>query len=188
MLDTRSFKNYRGKEIDELKENEEILKSKLEKNPEDKKLLRKLGESYYFRKDIQGAIGIYEKLEKIGNNSKDLAILGILYYESEKFKESKNKLEKSLALDPKAAFIQFILGHVYSRLGNLQEALFHYRLALVLDLDIYQAHLDFAKKYEDIGRLEKALLEYKTAFSIKDHDDEIKNKILKISEKLERKL
>lgn len=81
----------------------------------------------------------------------------------------------------------FLLGNAYSRIGEIKEAIHCYDLAIFLDLDMYQAHIDFAKKYEAMGRLEKALREYKAAFEIDPRDGEINKKIQELNEKLREK-
>ena len=49
--------------------------------------------------------------------------------------------------------------------------------AIFLDLDIYKAHLDFAVKYEEMGREKRALKEYIAAYEIDPRDVKIKEKI-----------
>ena len=53
-----------------------------------------------------------------------------------------------------------------------------------MDLDIYSAHLDFAKEYEFLGRYKKALNEYIAAYEIDPRDKDIKEKIKYLREKI----
>ena len=75
------------------------------------------------------------------------------------------------------AFVYFLLGNAYSRAGMIKEAIESYEFAIFLDFDMYTAHLDFAKKYEDMGRKEKSLKEYIAAYEIDSRDASIKEKI-----------
>jgi Tfp pilus assembly protein PilF len=59
----------------------------------------------------------------------------------------------------------------------IKEAIESYEFAIFLDFDMYTAHLDFAKKYEDMGRNEKALEEYRAAYEIDARESWIKDKM-----------
>ncbi len=45
-------------------------------------------------------------------------------------------------------------------------------------------HIDFGKKYEEIGSLDRALKEYKTAYEIDSRDKKILKKISELSKKM----
>ena len=45
------------------------------------------------------------------------------------------------------------------------------KLLFFLDFDMYVAHIDFARKYEHMGRHKKALKEYKAALEIDSRDE-----------------
>lgn len=59
-----------------------------------------------------------------------------------------------------------------------------YDLAIFKNLDIYNVHVDFAKKYEDMGRFEKAYKEYTAAYEIDPRDKKIEQKINEMREKI----
>ena len=84
----------------------------------------------------------------------------------------------------KYAFCIFFLGNVYSRIGNIVEAIKYYDLAIFSEDDIYDIHIDFGKKYEEIGNLDRALKEYKTAYEIDPRDKKILEKISELSKKM----
>ena len=48
----------------------------------------------------------------------------------------------------------------------------------------YDIHIDFGKKYEEIGSLDRALKEYKTAYEIDPRDKKILEKISELSKKM----
>ena len=81
-------------------------------------------------------------------------------------------------------FVYFLLGNVYSRIGNIVEAIKYYDLAIFSEDDIYDIHIDFGKKYEEIGSLDRALKEYKTAYEIDSRDKKILEKISELSKKM----
>ena len=77
-------------------------------------------------------------------------------------------------------FILFLLGNIYARKGEVMKAIENYEFAIFLDLDIYIAHIDFARKYENMGRFKRALDEYKAAYEIDSRDEALKEKIAEI--------
>ena len=85
-------------------------------------------------------------------------------------------LNDALDIDPGAPFIFFILGNAYARAGMIKEAVDAFDFAIFLDLDIYTAHLDFANKYEDMGRMKKAYKEFMAAYEIDSRDQKLKSK------------
>ena len=68
----------------------------------------------------------------------------------------------------------------------IKDAINSYDFAIFLDLDIYTAHLDFAKKYEAIGQKEKALKEYIIAYEIDPRDKKIAEDIARLKSELGR--
>ncbi|MGL6063723.1 MAG: tetratricopeptide repeat protein [Fusobacteriaceae bacterium] len=178
MLRTEIFKNYCDKEPALLTKKEEEMRIKLLLEPNNIEFLRLLGDILYFKKDIIGTIKIYEKLVKLDDNKSDLlGFLGYLYYENENYDLAIEKIRKALLLNEKVAFFYFLLGNVYSRIGLIKEAIINYDLAIFLDLDIYEAHLDFAKNYEVMGCEKKALKEYIAAYEIDPRKTQLREKI-----------
>ena len=76
-----------------------------------------------------------------------------------------------------------IVSGIDSRKGKISEAVDCYELAIFLDFDMYIAHIDFARKYEHMGRHKKALEEYKAAFRIDSRDEGLIEKIHYIENK-----
>ena len=122
-----------------------------------------------------------ENLEKI---KEILAFLGYLYYENEDLDKAEENLNKALDVRTEdEPFVLFLLGNIYSRKGKISEAVDCYELAIFLDFDMYIAHIDFARKYEHMGRHQKALEEYKAAFRIDSRDEGLIEKIHYIENK-----
>ena len=80
-------------------------------------------------------------------------------------------------------FVMFLLGNVYARKGKISTAVNCYELAIFLDFDMYIAHIDFARKYEHMGRHKAALKEYKAAYEIDSRDEGLVEKIEYLEEK-----
>ena len=97
--------------------------------------------------------------------------------ENENYENAIDYFNKSLEIAPDNSFVHFLLGNAYSRAGLIKEAINSYDFAIFLDLDIYTAHLDFAKKYEAIGQKQRALKEYVIAYEIDPREKNIINKI-----------
>ena len=144
LLKTEIFRDYSDKDL--VKEEEEIRFSLLE-NPQNIENLKSLAAILYYKRDYNGAIKLYEKIVNTNPENADYAaFLGYLYYENENYENAIDYFNKSLEIAPDNSFAHFLLGNTYSRAGLIKEAINSYDFAIFLDLDIYTAHLDFAKK------------------------------------------
>lgn len=59
-----------------------------------------------------------------------------------------------------------------------------YDLAIFNNIDLYAVHIDFAEKYEEMGRFKKALQEYTAAYEIDPRDKKVEEKIKNLKEKI----
>ena len=183
MLETLIFREIRYNE-----NNEQLLKENLEKiknDPNDVEVLKTLASIYHALKENDKAIEIYEKLVKLEPDKIEIwAFLGYLYYENDELEKAEENFNKALDISTvDEPFILFLLGNIYSRKGKISEAVDCYELAIFLDFDMYIAHIDFARKYEHMGRHKKALEEYKAAFRIDSRDEGLIEKINYIENK-----
>ena len=177
MLETLIFREIRYNE-----NNKQLLKENLEKiknNPDNVEVLKTLASIYHALKENNKAIEIYEKLVNLQPNEIEIrAFLGYLYYENEELDKAEENFNRALDVSTKdEPFILFLLGNIYSRKGKISD------LAIFLDFDMYIAHIDFARKYEHMGRHKKALEEYKAAFRIDSRDEGLIEKIHYIEDK-----
>lgn len=176
MLSTLVFRElrYNG----DIKEEISRLKDILNKDHENIKALERLASIYHAYKKNEKAIKIYDKLVELLPDSHEMvAYLGYLYYENDDMINSEKYLNKALDISDGEPFILFLLGNIYARKGMIAEASDCYELALFLDFDMYTAHIDFARKYEHMGRHKKALEEYRAAYDIDPRDDELLKRI-----------
>ena len=182
MLETLIFREIRYSDNNE----KELIenKNRLMLNPDDTDALQNLASIYHALKENEKAIDIYEKLVKLKpENHEFKAFLGYLYYENEQLDKAEDNLSEALEISAVEPFVLFLLGNVYARKGKISEAVDCYDLALFLDFDIYVAHIDFARKYEHMGRHKRALREYKAAYEIDSRDEGLIEKIRYIENK-----
>ncbi len=182
MLETLVFREIRYNENNDefLRENQE----KILKNPNDVEALQTLASIYHALKENEKAIEIYEKLVVLKPDDHEIrAFLGYLYYENEDLDKAEENFNKALDISEMEPFVLFLLGNVYARRGKISEAVDCYEFAIFLDFDMYVAHIDFARKYEHMGRHKKALREYKAAFEIDSRDEGLLEKIKYIENK-----
>jgi len=183
MVRTTVFKQF-CKDKEKLTERVVKLEAELEQNENNIEKLKELAIIYHYIKEDGKAIKIYEKLIELEPEDAELlAFLGYLHYEQDHIDEAIDCLNDSLDIDSTAAFVFFLLGNAYSRAGMIREAVDSYDFAIFLDLDMYKAHLDFAVKYEEMGREKRALKEYIAAYEIDPRDVKIKEKIEKLQVK-----
>ncbi|MGL5001287.1 MAG: tetratricopeptide repeat protein [Cetobacterium sp.] len=169
----------------ELLKQEQEIRFELLTKSNDVENLEKLGTILFYKRDCEGALEIYEKLRALGKKDSDtIGFLGYLNYELGNYVTSIKYFNTFLDKKPNDAFVYFLIGNAYSRAGKIVEAINSYDFAIFLDLDIYSAHLDFAKEYEFLGRYKKAINEYITAYEIDPRDKSIKEKIKVLQDKL----
>ena len=176
MLETLIFREIRYNE-----NNEQLLKENLEKiknNPDDVEVLKTLASIYHALRENDKAIEIYEKLsEDMPNNHEIMAFLGYLYYENDNLELSSACLRRALTLSSEEPFVLFLLGNICSRQGLIIDAINYYDRAIFLDFDIITAHVDFGRKYEHMGRHEKAYKEYLAAYNLDPQAEDLKEKL-----------
>ena len=186
MLKTLLFREIRYNDNieSELSKNEKELESSYD----DVELLQNTAAIYHaLRRNVE-AIEIYKKIVNLRPNDHEMmAFLGYLYYENDELEEAEKHLNESLNLNPMEPFVLFLLGNIYSRKGDVMKAIDNYEFAIFLDFDIYTAHIDFARKYEHMGRHKRALEEYKAAYDIDSRDEALIDKMRYLKEKLECK-
>ena len=176
MLKTLIFREIRYD--DNIEETLKLCKSRVINNSKDVEALQNLAIIYHALRKDKEAIDIYEQLVRLKPDDFEMrAFLGYLYYEVNDLDNAADNLNKALASDPMEPFILFLLGNIYARKGEVMKAIENYEFAIFLDLDIYKAHLDFAVKYEEMGREKRALKEYIAAYEIDPRDVKIKEKI-----------
>ena len=179
MLKTLIFKEIRYD--DNIEESLKLYKTKVINNSKDTEALQNLATIYHALKKHKEAISIYEQLVKLKPDDFEMrAFLGYLYYEVNDLDKAEENLNIALNYDPMEPFILIRLENTHSRKGQIIKALHNYQFPIFLDLDIYIAHIDFARKYENMGRFKRAIEEYKAAYDIDSRDEALKEKIAEL--------
>ena len=179
MLKTLIFKKIRYD--DNVNEILKECKEKVINNSKDVEALQNLATVYHALKRDKEAIDIYEQLVTLKPDDFEMrAFLGYLYYEVNDLDKAEENLSRASNYDPMEPFILFLLGNVYSRKGEVVKAIENYEFAIFFDLDIYIAHIDFARKYENMGRYKRAIEEYRAAYDIDSRDEALKEKIAEL--------
>jgi tetratricopeptide (TPR) repeat protein len=101
------------------------------------------------------------------NSEEAWALLGGLYLSTEQLDPGIQSLEKSLAINPKNAGVNFSLGSAYFRKGNYPAAVRALETGLKTKPDVPEALFDLGNTYFRMGRFEDAIGTYKKA-SAKD--------------------
>lgn len=154
-------------------------------NPEDTNSLRILGSIYYHLHENRIAIRIYERVLKLDpRDGVSRIFLSYLYYELGSIEKAIDELNESIDLRPNDSFAYFLLGNCYSRIGLSKEAIKAYDMSILLGFDVYRIHIEFANRFYDMNRKEKALIEYKAAHGMSLRNTGIINKIKKIESEI----
>ncbi|APQ96084.1 glycosyltransferase family 2 protein [Clostridium botulinum] len=121
-----------------------ILKSELEKRPNDVYYLYQLGKSYYLHKDLQQSIEQYEKAYKILDKKKLKKNFGQLYmpfalaYSANKqYKEAIKICKEGIKLFEGYLDLYYIAANSLEALGDLEEAFYYYKEFIKIYEDFY---------------------------------------------------
>ena len=185
MLRTEIFRKYKKNE--DLDKKEIDLRMELLLEPEKKETLKELAILEYNKKEYEAAKVIFKKLIELEpKNGEIYGFLGFINYELEEYDESIENFNKAISLMDDGTFVYFLLGNAYSRAGMIVEATKCYDIAIFKNLDIYNAHIDFGQKYEDMGCERRALKEYVAAYEIDPRDKKLKEKIESLREVIKK--
>ncbi|MDP2922880.1 MAG: tetratricopeptide repeat protein [Candidatus Omnitrophota bacterium] len=132
-LDTESFDaslalvflySYAQKDSELEKEYEDFLKRAHKVKPDDIKISQYLAQFYFYKKQPQEALKIYEAiLKKNPNDVEGVFWLGYIYDELGKREDAVKMWRKALEIDPSHGLSLNSLGYVYAQEGkNLEEA------------------------------------------------------------------
>jgi Tfp pilus assembly protein PilF len=120
----------------------------------------------YIKGDLIVALTYALKAESLSpRNPETLNLLGLIYFQQEKFKESEEKFLKAAALDPKLSEVHNNLGTLYFSMKRYDDALNALDAALKnpLYLNPERIHNNRGLVYEAMGRPREAVDEYQTA-------------------------
>lgn len=164
--------------------NAELLNSALEKNPNDGYLLLQRGKTYISLNQPDNALQDLERAISLADTPttsriQALNYAALIYFQRQNYSIAIAKAQESLSIEPKQNFAEYILGEVYSALGQFDSALESYskmRLVQSSDNIISQISGDYILPDEQlcfrIGRSLVALRQWGQA------DEEFRNGLL----------
>ncbi len=136
-------------------------------NLKDAENLFYLGNSFYYRKNLNEGIDCYQKsininpdLEEAHNN------LGILLKDLKSYPEAEKEYRTVIKLNPDDADAHYNLGVLLSDLKNYPEAEKEYRTAIKLNPDYAVAHNNLGNLLKDLKNYPEAEKEYRAAIKI----------------------
>jgi arylsulfatase A-like enzyme/Flp pilus assembly protein TadD len=89
--------------------------------------------------------------------------LGLALFQQKKYAAAVPHLEKAISLGLDDAHIRNFLGICYSQTNRMRESIESYRIALKLDPQLAEAHLNLAYDLRRSGKITQARAEYQTA-------------------------
>jgi tetratricopeptide (TPR) repeat protein len=133
-------------------------------------------------KDPNGSLHKFIKsliLQEIGKVEDDLSgsfegylEMGLLKYQSEKYDESLEYLNKSIRINPHADIPRYIKGLIFEKMGNFEGALKSYEMAFIINPDNPDPLINIGNIKFNCGDLDEALESYKKACEIDPDDPE----------------
>lgn len=137
---------------------------------------RNLANILYFQKRYTDAIPIFQRFIALQNEPSAgliaaLNTLGQLLRDEQRFEEALPVDLQAIARDPKNSSQIYVMGNTYFNAGYAQEAAQIYEHALQATPEDAYLHRSLGRMYEDLGRLEEALTQYRAAAAIDTASD-----------------
>jgi len=137
---------------------------------------RNLANILYFQKRYTDAIPIFQRFIALQNEPSAgliaaLNTLGQLLRDEQRFEEALPVDLQAIAQDPKNSSQIYVMGNTYFNAGYAHEAAQIYEHALQATPEDAYLHRSLGRMYEDMGRLEEALTQYRAAAAIDTASD-----------------
>lgn len=132
---------------------------------------RNLANIFYFQKRYMNAIPMFQRFIELQNEPSAglmaaLNTLGQLLRNEQRYKEALPIDLRAIETDPKNASQIYVMGNTYYNAGFADEAAQVYEQALKVIADDAYLHRSLGRMYEDMGRPEDALAQYRAAATI----------------------
>jgi tetratricopeptide (TPR) repeat protein len=133
----------------------------------------------YFRKgnSQQAEIICREILSLYPDNAHVLHLLGMIFYERMDYIAAKEYVERSLRIDPAAAYAYFNLANIMREERNFDEAVSNYEKALQINPDFNDAYYNLGIIFEGKRQFSDAIACYEKAIQIDPHDADAYNNL-----------
>lgn len=137
---------------------------------------RNLANIFYFQKRYVDAIPMFQRFIELQNEPSAgliaaLNTLGQLLRDEQRYQEALPVDLRAIEADPKNASQIYLMGNTYYNAGFAEEAAQVYEQALKMIPDDAYLHRSLGRMYEDMGRLEDALTQYRAAAAIDTASD-----------------
>lgn len=150
---------------------------------------RNLANILYFQKRYPEAIPMFQRFidlqkEPTAGLIAALNTLGQLLRDEQRFAEALPVDLRAIEHDPKNASQIYVMGNTYFNAGFAEEAAQVYLQALKVMPDDAYLHRSLGRMYEDMGRLEDALTQYRAAAAIDTASDFYKDLVSTLEARL----
>ena len=130
-------------------------------------IIAKEGDEEYRRQEFDTAIEKYEKaISYYPEYVTAIFKLARTYFKLRDYENSHKYLETGILIDPKQEQSEKMLGDIYRRADNIEQALAHYNQAITINGNYYQAYYSLGSLHLNEGKLSKARDAFKHAIII----------------------
>lgn len=165
---SRIYKSKYGKD-----KSIELLQNGLKEVPESLDLYDDLGFIYKDSGDLDNALKVFQTaINKVQGNcdkanvARIFEMLGVIYYDQQKFDLAVDTLKKALKQNPRSSTIYTNLGATYIAKGDSQNAIYNLTTAIQLNPEDAVAHNNLGDILAQQGRINEAIIEFKKALEI----------------------
>jgi len=121
-------------------------------------------------------IGVHRLAIQTGSTVVILSVLGALsFHQSANYHDVVTLYQATLAQNPSCWMAEYNLGLALKNLGQLDQAMAHYRRALTIWPDYVEAHYNLGGAYIEKGEFDEALAEYRRAIEIRPDEADSHN-------------
>lgn len=149
------------------KDTESLFANVIEHFPESSHVAHNnLGNMHRLRKDMDKAIGEYEKAIAIRPHAKTMSNLGGAYRQLKRYDDALRVYQQALKTDPMSKEAHFGLGIVYAELGRRSEAKAEYQKAIEVDPSYEEAYTNLGSLMLADRDADGAIAQYRKALEV----------------------
>lgn len=144
-----------------------LLEKVLERSPDNKRALNRIGTWYGQKHDYQNAEKYLQELIRIDPDFTDAYLnLGQIYADSNRLDQATAMAQTVLTKSPRSAKAQNLLGFVLFQAKDYRGAIAHFDKAIELFPTYHEAYANRAVSYYHLGEYQKALENFRAAHTI----------------------
>ena len=115
-----------------------------------------LGNLYFSENRYREAENEYKQAVRLNPTANNYYALGQVYLELGQYNDAKNQFNTVKRLAPDSPNGNFGLGLTYSRQGDFEEAIRHFKESIGIENELYDAYAEMGYAYADLGQMDKA--------------------------------